>query len=69
MGPSPGGWNSGLTGKNSGRVSVETKFTYRKNLELGMTATHFLGNNDMRFHYFNPFSDRDFVALNAGYHF
>lgn len=69
MGPSPGGWNSGLTGKNSGRVSVETKFTYRKNLELGMTATHFLGNNDMRFHYFNPFSDRDFVAFNAGYHF
>ncbi len=68
-GPSAGSWNSGLTGKNSGRVSAETKFTYKQNLSVGMTYTHYLGEVDMRFHNFNPFADRDFVSLNAGYHF
>lgn len=69
MGASPGGWNSGLTGKGSSRMSVETKFSYRKNLELSFTMQRFMGEVDMRFHSFNPFADRDFIALGAGYNF
>ncbi len=68
-GPVQGGWNSGLMGANSGRVSVETKFTYKQNLELGMTMTHFLGDFDLRWHNFNMYQDRDFVSFNAAYHF
>lgn len=69
MGASPGGWNSGLTGKGSSRMTVETKFSYRKNLELSFTMARFMGEVDLRFHNFNPFADRDFVAVGAGYNF
>ena len=64
-----GGWNAGLLGKNSGRVTVETRFIYKQNLELGLSYAHFLGDIDTRWHTFNEFADRDFVAFNAGYHF
>jgi len=64
-----GGWNAGLFGKDSGRASIETKFTYRQNLELSMSLNYFLGNDDRRFHTFNPVADRSFAAFNAAYHF
>lgn len=64
-----GGWNSGLMGKNSSRASVDAKFTYRQNLELGVSFTWWLGDYDLRGHSMNSYSDRDLAAFNATYHF
>lgn len=64
-----GGWNSGLMGKNSSRASVDAKFTYKQNLELGVSFTWWLGDYDLRSHSMNNYSDRDMVAFNATYHF
>ena len=64
-----GGWNSGLGGKGSARASIDANFTYRQNLTLGVSATWWLGDYDLRFHTMNNFADRDLVAFNASYHF
>ncbi|SMB32111.1 conserved exported protein of unknown function [Sterolibacterium denitrificans] len=64
-----GGWNSGLMGKGSARTSIDANFTYRQNLTLGVSATWWLGDYDLRSHTMNSYSDRDLVAFNATYHF
>ncbi|MBV2235186.1 MAG: DUF1302 domain-containing protein [Sterolibacterium sp.] len=64
-----GGWNSGLTGKGSARTSIDANFTYRQNLTLGVSATWWLGDFDLRSHTMNNYADRDMVAFNATYHF
>jgi hypothetical protein len=64
-----GGWNSGLTGKGSSRATVETKFTYRQNLELALSLNYWLGDYDLRNHSMNNYADRDLLAINAAYRF
>ena len=64
-----GGWSSGLLGKGNSKATIETKFTYKQNLELSASLNYFLGDYDLRFSDFNPYADRDFVAFNATYHF
>lgn len=64
-----GGWNSGLMGKGSARTSIDANFTYRQNLTLGVSATWWLGDYDLRSHTMNSYTDRDLIAFNATYHF
>ncbi len=68
-GPMSSGWSSGLQGKGDRHAQLQTTFTYRQNLEMGLTYGFYPGKFDLQASTMRPWADRNYIAFNGTYHF